>query len=673
MVDKNPVLGLAFDVKHPDEAIIKMLQDEFKAKQIDDKMWAFPYNPSAGDYDKFGEILGSFYVGIINSNDYSFYRNDKLNQDMIEYSGEDPEDDGSIPLSVLPDVEDFTVENADDITAAIEDVRKKHYSYTIAWDGSDDLTTIGEKPKTEVLEDIETETPAEDQSSSIAKGEQPLKTPQENVVEDDSEQRSSDNDDTVEDVVGDIFDDDKSKEDLNDQQLQKEKEVSHIQGKPDLALSLAANIFENNEPLVLQGFDDATRQQIAPDYIKAQANVGNKADESIFEMAKRIRNAHEKFENEFKEKFNESTKQHNETLDKIAAKAEQDTEKAVKESHDAYQEAKEEYVKANRPRLEAEFDEANRKTYDRNLDNKKADIEATAHKLKAEEEKRYGEASNKESAKYVERRIRQMDFSDIYEDYERTLHEETDHLAELATSFTDQVAVVTKQLVNENKALEKQNEALSKENDVLNRTMVQQTTTKAEKIANDRTSTLQQQLSDSKLTNTNLQERINELQKKNDELERDNRSLKRTQGDLLQAKETAEALIPAKSKIVEVQKESARPIEEKTTQKKKSGVGNTIVGIVAGVLIATGLGTAYMAWQGQNNVKSDTSQQAIQVTPKTATASSSSKQQYKKGDTFNYHSNKDNKDYTVTMDNSTQGHYTDSKGNYHQVTLKEGN
>ena len=97
------------------------------------------------------------------------------------------------------------------------------------------------------------------------------------------------------------------------------------------------------------------------------------------------------------------------------------------------------------------------------------------------------------------------------------------------------------------------------------------------------------------------------------------------------------------------------------------------MGIVAGVLIATGLVTAYMAWHGQNNAKSDTSQQTIQVTPKAATASSSSNQQYKKGDTFNYHSNKDNKDYTVTMDNSTQGHYTDSKGNYHQVTLKEGN
>ncbi len=102
MEDKNPVLGLAFNVKNPDESVIKMLEEEFKARKIDENMWAFPYDANVGDYDKFGAVLGSFFVGIINSNDYSFYPNETLNKDMLEFSGEDPEDDGSIPLAVLP-------------------------------------------------------------------------------------------------------------------------------------------------------------------------------------------------------------------------------------------------------------------------------------------------------------------------------------------------------------------------------------------------------------------------------------------------------------------------------------------------------------------------------------------------------------------------------------------
>lgn len=676
MANKNPVLGLAFNVKNPDEAIVKMLQDEFKAKQIDENMWAFPYDPAVGDYDKFADILGSFYVGIINATDYVFYRDDRLNQDMLDFSGEDPEEDGSIPLTVLPDVEDFTVDNADDIKAAIEEVRNQYYQVTVDWDGSDQRAVLGDKKNPEVTNDDVVNSDNESQNNwneenpDNSKNDTSLTenhngSKQTNNVEHDDSDKGND-DHPVEDVIGDIFN-----EGYQDQTgTQQDNSTEHVKGKPDFALTLAADIFENNEPLVLQGFDDATRQQIAPDYIKAQANVGNKADESIFEMAQRIRNANEKFEDEFKERFKDSTDQHNETLEKIATKADQDFKKAEKDNKEAYQKAKDEYVKANRPRLEAEFDDANRGTYARNLDNQRADIEANAHKLNTEEKKRYQEAFNKQSAQYVERRIRQMDFSDIYDAYEETLRNETDHLAEIATSFTDQVAVVTKHLVDEKKGLERQNEALSKENDVLNRTMEKQTDAKAEKIASDRTVALQQQLSDSKLTNSSLQEKLNELQAKNDELERDNRSLKRTQSDLLKAKETAESLLPAKQNVVEVQRENLQPAPEKSVDKKKSGHINTIVGLIAGILIATGLGAGYLAWEGQHQAKNSTQHQTIQVVPNSS--SSSNSHEYSKGDTFNYHSDKDNKDYTVTMDNSTQGHYTDSKGNYHQVTLKEG-
>ncbi len=477
----------------------------------------------------------------------------------------------------------------------------------------------------------------------------------------------------MKDVVGDIFGEEQNDSENDDsKESQKEQQqFPHIQGKPDLALTLAADIFTNKEPLVLQGFDEATQKQLAPDYIKAQATVGNKADQTIYAMAEQIRNSHETFAKEFDDEFKDSINQHEDTLKKIDIKAQQDIEKAEKNNAEDYQVAKEKYVEANRPRLEAEFDKENKNIYSQNLEDKKKSIQANAAKLKETENSNYQKVYNEQSAHYIERRIRQIDFSDLFNDYENVLQDETDHLAELATSFVDQVAVVTGGLTEQNEALKQQNVSLSRENDILNRTMNEQVKVQADKKASDRTVVLQQQLTDLQLTNNNLKGKIHELQNKNDELSRDNRSLKRTQKDLLDAKEIAEKLIPAKQKVVEVQKAVSQPIET-TTKSKKTGHTNKIVGILAGVLITLGLGTAYLGWQSQQVKNSSNSeQQTIQVTP--SNTSNFESHHYKKGDTFTYYSDKDKKDYTITMDDDKQGHYTDAKGNYHQVTLKEGN
>lgn len=651
--------ALGFQATNLSQGAIDFFENNNAIKTEDG--YALAYRES--DQDLYGDLLnfdGTVSLGVINEQNQMYYPSDTLTKIFADdNSMEVSELDLTLPYAL----EDFVNSHMPEIQDEIKRIKEQYYP--------NDKAKLDLNPGTNVQTQtqVQTQAPAQEQTPVQTQTQAPANKavaviPSVNGEDDNSElydlsgkndtQTSNQDLDANLDVKADESVD--TNDNLPAQTAVEAKPENHIaQGTVDPLLTLAADIFENNEAISFPKYDEYTHKQIQAQIVKSESTVFIARDEAIYTIYNILKAHAPKFEQEFEDDFLNSKQKHDLRLKSIETSKNNRIEKMEAAMQKEYMSNREKFVEAQRTILETNYDNDHLAQQQQRVNQERQRYIDEAEFATTKEKKDYQDHYKEERQRFLERRFRQIDIAQVLNDFEQVVHQETMAIEQEATQFANQVGVVTESVKKQQEAAELNAKSAQEQLNIFNKTMQEKIEARVEKEVQKRTSSLQQQLIDSQKRVTDAQNNIESLQKNNKALVASNEKLQ-TANDALNNIKIDRVPAPAPTPAPAVE-----PATEPAKKKNVWGlVAGFIVALVAVVIITAGVTTLVTNHNNQAQTTSVSSSQESVV-------SSSSAKDYQKGDTWTY--SKDGHKYKVTMDNSTEGHYTDQDGRQHRITL----
>lgn len=651
----NSMFALAVSLTAPSDETSEKVRSAMRTFE-DNGNLVFEYDPSQDElYDEMADDTGYLTLGILCKSDDRFYESDTLTQGLASAGEAEPDE---IDYTFLPDIADFAEDEQSTIDGEISRIAGQFYA-----------------------QDQQKET--EETSEEIV--EEPSQESDENVAENP----------VIEEAFTDI-----------PRQVEKSPETAgaHFatgapEGRIDPLLTLSADIFENNVQATLPVYDGYIREQLMPVIAEAQSQVHMARDQAIYSIYDILKEHKEEFKEKFDEKFDRYAKEHEKTLDAIGAKLAQETASTTQRLDNEYKNAQEEYVSSQAETLKAKYDSEHRQEHLDRLSAEISQLKKSATEKEKEEKSQYERHYNKESFKFINREMRKLDFSTIFNEFTDIVNEQAARLNAEAVDFKKEFGSVTERIVKERDDYKRKNEELSREVERLhnewNATLSNATTQKAQELSTHKDALISQ----ANATTAQDQQTINLLHSNLESLRNEN-SLLRERGayngfSQPQAQSVQPQSQPQIQAQTSVHQTAGKP---KTTDDKQNLIKMIALGVVAAVaVIGVIMGismiagshnsdTAPMESYSQKATSAETktvpSSSAESVSDETESSSSStastdtddtdtdeSSEQYSSGSKWTY--TKNGKNYEVTMDSPTTGTYIDEDGNTHKITLNE--
>lgn len=625
---------------------IQEVLDKMKYSKTEDG-YAFAYDEDNNSfYEEFEDHAGIIKLGIYHQQDNMFYKNDHLTEILAEENDTPIEE---LDLTFIPDLQDFIDEHDAEIEEEIDKVKDKFYAHLKI--GEDNLESSG--------------TPEDSDSSSTTS--YSINVPEDEGAGEEltsminSKNQSNSNETEVNNDPNSV--------------PETQQNMVVVSGSPDRAqrqtpdgnidplLTLAADIFENTEQIALPQYDKYTQVQLQKEILSAENKINDARDSAIFAIRDTLAANREAIEEAFENKFSSYKDKHEKTIQVIENNEKTKIEELRQKESQIYDQAKGAFIESQRAALADKYDQEHLAAYQQDLLQKEQNLKAEFAGQMVKENDRYNDHYYRQKGKFLENNFRKIDFKDIFDSYQHIVLEQRDMLSEHATQFVDQVALVARDLEQQRDNAIEEAKKHKQRADVLEDTMNSKVELLADEKATKRTQeyleknvSLQKSLQESQEVARKERERADSMFENNKKIQMVNDVLSK------QNQTQVTNTVPATPTVAPVQK------EEKTSTKSKAGVITSIIlGVVAIVGIAVG-GTTLVL----NHQRSVSQPQVVQTqSSSTSAVVSDSSSSYKKGDKWTYHNTKDGKDYEVTMDNETTGHYTDGDGNQHQITLNK--
>ena len=625
---------------------IQEVLDKMKYSKTEDG-YSFAYEEYNNSfYEEFADYDGIIKLGMYHQQDNMFYKNDHLTEILAEENDTPIEE---LDLTFIPDLQDFIDEHDAEIEEEIDKVKDRFYAHL----------KIGE----DTLES--SETPEDSDSSSTTNFS--INVPEDEGAGEEltsminSKNQSNSSETQVNNAPSSVPETQQNMVVVSGSPDRVQKQTPD--GNIDPLLTLAADIFENTEQIALPQYDKYTQVQLQKEILSAENKINDARDSAIFAIRDTLAANRETIEEAFENKFSSYKDKHEKTIQVIENNEKTKIEELRQKESQIYDQAKGAFIESQRAALADKYDQEHLATYQQDLLQKEQNLKAEFAGQMVEENDRYNEHYYRQKGKFLENNFRKIDFKDIFDSYQNIVLEQRDMLSEHATQFADQVALVARDLEQQRDNAIEEAKKHKQRADVLEDTMNSKIELLADEKATKRTQeyleknvSLQKSLQESQEVARKERERADSMFENNKKIQMVN--------DVLSKQNQTQVTnnVPATTTAVPVQK------EEKTSTKSKAGVITSIIlGVVAIVGIAVG-GTTLVL----NHQRAVSQPQVVQTqSSSTSSVVSASSSSYKKGDKWTYHNTKDGKDYEVTMDNETTGHYTDGDGNQHQITLNK--
>lgn len=646
----NSMFALAVSLTAPSDETSEKFRSAMRTFE-DNGNLVFEYDPSQDElYDEMADDTGYLTLGILCKSDDRFYESDTLTQGLASAGQVEPNE---IDYTFLPDIADFAEDEQSTIDGEISRIAGQFYA---------------QNPQEETVETEE-------------------KTVEEPSLESDENVTGSP-------VVEEAFTD-----------IPRQVEQSPVtagahfapvatEGRIDPLLTLSADIFENNVQATLPVYDGYIREQLMPVIADAQSQVHEARDQAIFSIYDILKEHKEEFKEKFDEKFDRYAKEHEETLDAIGAKLAQETASTTQRLDNEYKNAQEEYVASQAETLKTKYDSEHRQEHLDRLSAEISQLKKSATEKEKEEKSQYERHYNKESLKFIDREMRKLDFSTIFNEFTDIVNEQVSRLNAEAVDFKKEFGSVTERIVKERDDYKQKNEELSREVERLRNewdaTLSNATTQKAQELSTHKDALISQ----ANATTAQDQQTINLLHSNLESLRNEN-SLLRERGAYNGFSQ------PQAQSVQQPQMQVQTPVQQKadkpkTTDDKQNlikmialgvAVAVAIVGIIAGISMiagsrnnavpiesysqkSTSAVTKTVPGSSAESVSDEAESKASStVSTDTDTDADEESEQYSSGSKWTY--TKDGKSYEVTMDSPTTGTYIDEDGNTHKITLNE--
>ncbi|MHB9953629.1 hypothetical protein [Ligilactobacillus murinus] len=591
-----------------------------------DQGYIFPFkDEELSTYEELGEGVGYIVLGGINEITADFYPSDEL----TKLFADDQEVKATeLDVSFIPDISDFIDENSDEVATILQKIATKHGV------GMSEEEKNADVPASEGDFVNSNATPGSTHLQQSKSGDEP--TNEEDFVNSDVEPKTVDLQHPGQ----------YSAPPKDDRKQNDNPELSQsITGKVDPLLTLAADIFENNVEATLPIFDEYTSTQLRPHIVKSEITVHNARDKTILAIYDIIKEHRDALEKEFEKNFSKYTDEHDSTIKVLKSNEKIDIEKITAKSQKEYKEAQDKFVIAQEQVLRDKYDSKHKQDHLHVLQLKIDNVKKQTEKDVEVENKQYEKALLTEKINYLERRFRQLDYTDTINNFNKIVAEENQTLLTASKDFKDQVGAMVADLVAERDQLKKELDAEKRSREVLKNTMSKQIDVEVGRQAEQLTINYKKERDDA-LNNANEQNSMNQqtISSLNDSLdsERDKNRI------LTQQIQAMTELSPVAT--------------HKTDKEIKSGVFGTILGAL--LIIISIIGLLFGGYTFMHNSLS-LNESSVQQSSQTSHTSTKS---YSSGDKWLYKAS-DGKTYEVTMDSPTTGTYKDDDGNTHKVEL----
>lgn len=715
----NNVLAFSVNVVGPEDEVKQALNDGGVTTFPSSDGIAFAYN--ANDMDTYNELndladdgvtVAHFTLGILNVDDGSFYPSPELTQKLADANGAPVND---IDFSILPDMPDFVSNAEADIAKAKHDVAEKYYAYLLN-DGNDDSASADS-----LVQSVNNNENDPVYNASTGKF---VAQPADNTESTDAEPVAEPAHADADDDGFDLDDD----SDLSDFDLEDEpndelpsspaptapvQQGPVYQPIPDELLKVAAQMFTNVDRSELPVFDPHTQKQLQKQIIEAETTIDRDRNKAVQRIWERLQQAKPGIEKSFDAHFKDSNDRHGEVLKQIDANEAMAIADAKKTKQESYERARDQYVADQRQALQDRYDAEHKENFNATLNADVEQIKTSNEALRHQENHKYEEFRAKELDKYLDDELRKTNIDDIVSDFNAEVNEQVDMLKDSAGQFADQVGVVAADLDKQLKSSQEETAEWKQNFKNLQSTYNEKMNLEVEKQVGERTTvlsdrvnmynselksreqeldTVKQALEGERTRNSELSQAAKELANKREEMaklkqeleteraknENIDKTLEHLQNQLKSQSYNAFSQQPAAPIIQAPQ--PAQPVQQ-PAQTEKKGHAGTIASMVMGALAIAVLSVGgTMLAVGHNSSDNGSSSSSVR-TEQTSTSSTSSSQPsvsdsvktYKKGDTWTYHNDSDDQNYTVTMDSDSTGHYTDKNGQQHTITLNANN
>lgn len=506
----------------------------------------------------------------------------------------------------------------------------------------------------------------------------------------------------------------KSESSMIPQNDQVEKLFDQVEEDP--LLLLAIERYKNECKSELPVFSDVVMKQLQASYVNSEAVMNMAQNNAIYAIYDLFKEKLPSLERAFDEKYQESKDKHQKTIDTLKNNEKIEIDNITEKLTNNYQSARSEYVDGQKNTLEAHYDKENKPILDANLKHEQEAIRDKYSHLIEEENDRYNQAYDEAEDKFLNDQMRKIPINAIIKEVSNENDHQVNLLKEDATQFQDQVAVAAKEAFAERdkwkakcqeatasmKNMEKtfdERVAIGIKEGVAERTqsfkdkenqmnerdskrieeMHQQSVQHAEEVkknARDYAKDLEKVRADGekdkkkalKENNENWQKKYDALkQENNDQVNDKDREIKNLEKERQGNLEEIEALkslnnsLQASLDKFKGGNSSSINSVEQPSYRKNNVISKILITALSISTITFGGIFVYNQGRGQAN--------DVQNTAVSQTSTTSSSQEYKKGDQRIYH-DPDGKSYVVTMDSPSSGHYTDDKGVQHTLTYQ---
>lgn len=684
-MDNSNALKLAINIINADDDVNDSLSDgNIKTYKTSDGI-AFAYDPNAYDtYDELADDASpTMKLGILNTDDEEYYDQPDLTKSLSQYLGIDDVND--LDLSILPDLSDFIDEKQDDINKAIENINDKYYSL----DNTDEGTSSN-GASTNQVDEVNSALSYDPQSATFSTA--PTTNDSDNDLIDDNRSALPSSEDVNNTYDERPYDDNLDKsDDYPNQAIDTNTPSTDIQPKPSIYLDLARELFADSDQSEIVEFDPNTHKQLQSQIVEVEKNIANGRGNGVMRIYKRIQDQLPELTKAFEADFKENVDVHKNTLDTIDANEKDDIARVTKEHRERYETGKQQFIDAKRESLSEQYDAENRDAFTKSLNAAINSIRANSEALRHQEERKFETFKKGEKEKYIKHEIKSnINIDDIMSDYNKLVNADNEMLKKAGTHFADQLGSMTKDIIDKLKSTKEEAEDWKSKYKSLSSTYTQQVEAETTHKTNQNVSVLQTQLDSS---NRELRERNKENATLQSALEDEQRKSKeaksladqyKAQLDLLknhpyQAPNyypTQPIVSPqpsAPQQPTEAKPEPAAPVRENTKKSHGGAIASMIMGGLALVGLCVGGTAMFMQHQANVRIEQATSSvsRSVSSRPQAQAVNDNVTKKYHAGDTWTYHNEDDDKNYTVTMANSTTGYYTDKNGQQHTITLKK--
>lgn len=499
---------------------------------------------------------------------------------------------------------------------------------------------------------------------------------------------------------------------------------SSIQPKPSKWLDIAREMFADADHTEMVEFDPNTRKQLQPQILAVEKNIADGRGAGVARIYKRIKDQLPELSKAFEADFKESADKHNDAMDVIDANEKDDIERITKQASEKYDSDREAFIASKHDALGAQYDAENKDNYNKALTAKLNEVRANSEALRHQENSKFKTFKQKEKERYIENEIRKnLEIKDIISDFNKLINADMKTLTDESTHFADRVGVMTKQIVSKLEESKKESESWKNKYNALHDSYTQKVdasvadqTSRNLTVIREELNQKEKELHSRAEENATLKGALKNEQKKSRDLDSVVKQYKaqlellknhpaqaaagyyypqqgmmgpmqvptqpQPQPQMTQAPQMPtqpQTQVPQQTQMTQAtQATQATNTPESRSEQKKNHRGGRIAATVVGALAIIGLsigGTAMAFQHHEGQVQTEQSSSVSSSTSSTqpSVASDNAVKKYKAGDTWTYHNKDDNKNYTVTMDNATTGHYTDKNGQQHTITLSNNN